>query len=180
MSENRKNLDLPGKKNYEKYKHLIIKIFSPKEKANTYSLIQKRKKNIFFNNINSIANKKNEVKVNKSNSKSNKKVIKTNNYHRQIIKYINNEGKELFLLEPDLNDKNNKHELPKKNDINHSEFIKLIKENQINIKNSKNKNQNKVKSQNKNNKIMKNKNSLEYKLKNIKKVFGSKSKKKKK
>ena len=83
-------------------------------------------------------------------------------------------------MDPDLNDKKNKHELPKKNDINHSEFIKLIKENQINIKNSKNKNQNKVKSQNKINKIMKNKNSLEYKLKNIKKVFGSKSKKKKK
>jgi len=177
--ENKKELDLPGKQNYAKYKNLIIKIFSPKEKPNTYSLIQK-KNNTYLHNINSFINdnKKNEIKSSKNNSKTRNKKFKPNKYHPQKFKYINNEGKELSLFDSYFNVKNDIYDIPKKNNINNTEFAKLVKENQI--KDIQNKQKNKVKSKSKNNKIIRNKNSLEYKLKNIKRIFENKSKKKKK
>ena len=92
------------------------------------------------------------------------------------MRYINNEGKELFLFDTYFNVKNDIKDNPKKNNINNTEFAKLVKENQI--KDAKNKNHNKVKSKNRNNKIITDKNSLEYKLKNIKKILENKVKKK--
>ena len=175
--ENKKDLELPGKQNYEKYKNLIIKFFSPKEKPKTYALIQK-KNNIYNKNINSFVygSKINEIKSNKSNSKSKNKIFKQSKYHPQKLRYINNEGKELFLFDTYFNVKNDIKDNPKKNNINNTEFAKLVKENQI--KDAKNKNHNKVKSKNRNNKIITDKNSLEYKLKNIKKILENKGKKK--
>ena len=180
LYENKKYLDLPGKQNYEKFKNLINKIFSPKEKENTYSLIQK-KNNTYINNNKNISKALCDYKnndINKNNSKSKNRLIKANNYHRQILKYINNEGKELFLFDSHFNDKNDINNISKRKNHNMSEFTKLVKENQINIKDNKNKAQNKVKSKNKINII--NKDSLEYKMKNIKKILGSRNKKKKK
>ena len=175
--ENKKDLELPGKQNYEKYKNLIIKLFSPKEKPTTYALIQK-KYNIYNKNINSFVNdnKINEIKSNKSNSKSKNKIFKQNKYHPQKLRYINNEGKELFSFDSYFNIKNEIKDIPKKNNINNTEFAKLVKENQI--KDVKNKHHNRVNYKNKNNKIIRDKNSLEYKLKNIKKIFENKSKEK--
>ena len=85
----------------------------------------------------------------------------TNNFHRQIWKYINNDGKELFLFNSYFNDTNNENDKPKNNNINNSEFAKLIKENTIEINKVKNKTKSKI------NKLRQNKNSLEYKMKNI-------------
>ena len=171
LNENRKELDLPGKQNYEKYKNLIIKIFSPKEKLKNYSLIQK-KNNIQNNNIIYNNRKKNEIK---NNIKESNSPIKRNNhskYHRQIFKYINNEGKELSLFDSYFKVKNYVNQFSKENNINYDEFTKLVKENNIN--NIKINNKNKGKSTKKYNRVKTDKNSLEYKLKNIKKAFNSK------
>ena len=171
LYENRKELDLPGKQNYEKYKNLIIKVFSPKEKLKNYSLIQK-KNNIQNNNIiyNNIKNK--EIKINKKEQNSPIKRNKHSSYHRQILKYINNEGKELSLFDSYFNVKNSGNHFSKENNINCDEFMKLVKENNIN--NLKINNKNKEKSTKKYNRVKTDKNSLEYKLKNIKNVFNSK------
>ena len=163
--ENKKELFLPGNKNYEKYKNLIIKIYSPKKKENTYSSMLK--KNITHINKLVNNNNKNEIKMNKNNSNSKDKVVITNNYHRQIWKYINNDGKELFLFNPFFNENNIENEIQKKNNINFSEFTKIVKENPIEI------NKIKDKTKSKNNKIIKNKNSLEYKMKNIINTLGN-------
>ena len=171
LNENRKELDLPGKQNYEKYKNLIIKIFSPKEKLKNYSLIQK-KNNIQNNNIIYNNRKKNEIKINKKESNSPLKRNNHSKYHRQIFKYINNEGKELSLFDSYFNVKNYVNQFSKENNINYDEFTKLVKENNIN--NIKINNKNKGKSTKKYNRVKKDKNSLEYKLKNIKKAFNSK------
>ena len=174
ISENRKNLDLPGKQNYEKYKNLIIKIFSPKEKIKTYSQLKKknntRNKNEFNNNS------QKDIKIDENISNSKNKKIKASNYHRQIFKYVNNEGKELFLFSSYINNKNNNYNYPKKNNMNFGEFAKLVQENNIDIKNIKNKCNNKLKSQTKINKIKKDKYSLEYKMKYIKKAFSNEKK----
>ena len=159
MTENNKELDLPGKKYYEKYKNLNIKIFSPKKKENTYSFIQK-KNSIYINNIVD-NNQQYEIKMDKNNSDSKDDLTITNNFHRQIWKYINNDGKELFLFNSYFNDTNNENDIPKNNNINNSEFAKLIKENTIEINKVKNKTKSKI------NKLRQNKNSLEYKMKNI-------------
>jgi len=171
LNENRKELDLPGKQNYEKYKNLIIKIFSPKEKLKNYSLIQK-KNNIQNNNIIYNNRKKNEIKINKKESNSPLKRNNHSKYHRQIFKYINNEGKELSLFDSYFNVKNYVNQFSKENNINYDEFTKLVKENNIN--NIKINNKNKGKSTKKYNRVKTDKNSLEYKLKNIKKAFNSK------
>ena len=163
--ENKKELFLPGNENYEKYKNLIIKIYSPKKKENTYSSMLK--KNITHINKLVNNNNKNEIKMNKNNSNSKDKVVITNNYHRQIWKYINNDGKELFLFNPYFNENNIENEIQKKNNINFSEFTKIVKENPIEI------NKIKDKTKSKNNKIIKNKNSLEYKMKNIINTLGN-------
>ena len=179
LSENRKDLDLPGKLNYEKYKNLIIKVFSPKEKINKYSLI-KKKNNTHINNI--INNsQKNEIKTKENQSNSKNKLINHNRkYHRQNLKYVNNEGKELALISSYFNhfNDNNLNAPKKKNNTNFSEFTKLVKENHFDIKDINDKN--KEKSKSKINKIKENKNSLEYKLKHIKMAFNKKNEKKKK
>ena len=159
MTENNKELDLPGKKYYEKYKNLNIKIFSPKKKENTYSFIQ-MKNSTYINNIVD-NNQQYEIKMNKNNSDSKDDLTIANNFHRQIWKYINNDGKELFLFNSNFNDTNNENDIPKNNKINNSEFTKLIKENTIEINKVKNKTKSKI------NKLRQNKNSLEYKMKNI-------------
>lgn len=177
MFENRKELQLPGKENYEKYKNLIIKIFSPKQKPNKYALLQK--KNITNDNKNNSNIEINEINNNKKEAKSSNKNIINSKYHRQKLKYINNEGKELYLYEPYLNNENYLNKIPRQNNINFGEFTKIVQESKINIKDIKiNINdKNKVK---KYNKLKLDKNSLEYKVKNIKNVFSTRKKNKNK
>lgn len=95
------------------------------------------------------------------------------------MKYINNEGKELYLYEPYLNNENYLNKIPRQNNINFGEFTKIVQESKINIKDIKiNINdKNKVK---KYNKLKLDKNSLEYKVKNIKNVFSTRKKNKNK
>ena len=168
--ENMKNLELPGKQNYEKYKNLIIKVFSPKEKPKSYALLQKKN---YMNKNNPTFNykEKNDININKNYLASYNKNNRRSKYHRQKLKYINNEGKEIFLNEIDyIDDKSNNNQTSKNKNKNFDEFTKLVQENKEIIKiNDINKKKNIFKY----NKIKPNKNSLEYKIKNINKAFKS-------
>lgn len=171
MKENRKELDLPGKNNYEKYKNKIIKIFSPKAKANNYSLLKKKNSTRIYN----LFIKKNEFKNNDREIYNNKN-IKYLNYHKQNLKYVNNEGNVLSLIDMDENNKEMNNAINKNNSC-FNKFIKLIKESKGNTPTN---NKIKVKSSKKFNKIKLDKNSFEYKLKNIKNAFKNQNKIKKK
>ena len=147
-----------------------IKIFSPKEKPKSYALLQKKnyinKNNPTYNNFensNININKNYLIPYNKNNRRS--------KYHPQKLKYINNEGKEIFLNEVDyINDKSNNNQTSKNKNNNLDEFTKLVQENKEIIKIN---DINKKKNIYKYNKIKPNKNSLEYKIKNINKAFKS-------
>ena len=167
LCENRKELDLPGKNNYEKYKNTIAKIFSPKVKNITYASLQKKNNTNLYN----LFKKDNENNKEKEIHKNNK--IRLEKYHRQNLKFVNNDGKELTLFESYLkNDENLINNMNKYNP-NYSQFTSLVKERKNNIKI----NNNKGKFLTKNNKIKINKNSFEYKLKHIKNAFKNKNKK---
>ena len=167
LFESMKELDLPGKQNYEKYKNLIIKVFSPKEKPNSYASL-KRKNYTNKNSITSFHNENIDVNFNKDFLNYYNKNNRTNKYHRQKLKYINNEGKEIFLQDQDYKDDKSNNNKLKTNNKNIDEFTKLVKENKENIMIN---DINKKKNTNYYNKIKQNKNSLEYKIKNINKVF---------
>ena len=167
LFENMKDLDLPGKQNYEKYKNLIIRVFSPKEKPKSYVILQKKN---YMNNPTNNEKENNDINVNKNYLDSYNKNNRTCKHHRQKLKYVNNEGKEIFLNEiNDDNDKNNNNNIEIKNKKKvFDEFINLVQENKENIIIN---NIIKMKNSNKNNKMKQNKNSLEYKIKNINKAF---------
>ena len=173
LFENMKDLDLPGKQNYEKYKNLIIRVFSPKEKPKSYVILQKKN---YMNNPTNNEKEKNDINVNKNYLDSYNKNNRTCKHHRQKLKYVNNEGKEIFLNEiNDDNDKNNNNNIEIKNKKKvFDEFINLVQENKENIIIN---DIIKMKNSNKNNKMKQNKNSLEYKIKNINKAFKSLKKK---
>ena len=117
---------------------------------------------------------KNDINVNKNYLDSYNKNNRTCKHHRQKLKYVNNEGKEIFLNEiNDDNDKKINIEIKNKKKV-FDEFINLVQENKENIIIN---NIIKMKNSNKNNKMKQNKNSLEYKIKNINKAFKSLKKK---
>ena len=113
----------------------------------------------------------NDININKNYLDSyniNNRICK---HHRQKLKYVNNEGKEIYLNEIN-NDKvksynNNNKEINNKKNV-FDDFIKLVQKNKENIIINdiiKKKNSSKY------NKIKQNKNSLKYKIKNINKAF---------
>ena len=150
---------------------MIIKIFSPKAKANNYSLLKKKNSTRIYN----LFIKKNEFKNNDREIYNNKN-IKYLNYHKQNLKYVNNEGNVLSLIDMDENNKEMNNAINKNNSC-FNKFIKLIKESKGNTPTN---NKIKVKSSKKFNKIKLDKNSFEYKLKNIKNAFKNQNKIKKK
>ena len=129
-----------------------------------------------MNNPTNNEKEKNDINVNKNYLDSYNKNNRICKHHRQKLKYVNNEGKEIFLNEiNDDNDKNNNNNIEIKNKKKvFDEFINLVQENKENIIINdiiKMKNSNKI------NKMKQNKNSLEYKIKNINKAFKSLKKK---
>ena len=168
LFENMKDLDLPGKQNYEKYKNLIIRVFSPKEKPKSYAILQKKN---YMNYPSYKEKENNDININKNYLDSYNINNRTCKHHRQKLKYVNNEGKEIYLNEIN-NDKvksynNNNKEINNKKNV-YDDFIKLVQENKETIIINdiiKKKNSSKY------NKIKQNKNSLKYKIKNINKAF---------
>ena len=138
ISEVRKELNLPGKKYYDRLKNAIDIIYEPKEKINSYALMKKKS----FSNLND-----NEENKNKRDNifKEKKKTKNKGEYKNYIkyIKYINNEGKLLSLvnikqslfkekLYPGLNNFQNENTNVQKN-----QFLNLVKEINNNPNNNK-------------------------------------------